>query len=516
MNNRCYRIVLFAAIVGLALVTPVIGEQTDAPKKPRRITNRNSPVIQPVQDLSNLFAEDSHPERPTYAEQHTDQYVEEGGDFSSDVEYSVVQAGCKNCQSSRNQMQASGPDRDAQEVVYESEDVVYQDTISNSDAYSSSSFSQSMALGCDEASCYDSRGACHGIVIDPCSPLGLLNNRLFVRAQQAFFWGGSQQLPALVVSNPPGLPAQNLFGGGTVGSDSVSGFRFESGLWLDACESSAIVVRGFYGGENDIGLVTDSNQFPNLALVYNQPNPNGTLTPATALISAAPGLLGAVNANLSSNVYGGDILFKKMIARDHLGRWDWLMGYQTARLSESLTINSIRDTGTVTPPTGIRNTLTDSFQVKNQFHGATFGISGDVREGNWYFGGMFKLGLGNMERQITIQGNQVTEVRPGPPVLQDTGLYASTRTNAGSYTFDTFVMSPELALTAGYRLTRKLDFSVGYNMLRLPKVTRVANALDPRLAVNLNDTPNQPNPAFDFAEFNFTLHSLNLGLQWNY
>jgi len=92
-----------------------------------------------------------------------------------------------------------------------------------------------------------------------------------------------------------------------------------------------------------------------------------------------------------------------MLTRDSLGRWDWLMGYQTARLSESLTIDSARNSG---PQIELR----DSFHVKNQFHGATFGFSGDVREGNWYFGGMFKLGLGNMQREVNIQGNQIVRI----------------------------------------------------------------------------------------------------------
>ncbi len=288
------------------------------------------------------------------------------------------------------------------------------------------------------------------------------------------------------------------------------GFRSDAGIWLDDCQSRAIVVRMFYGGDNDIGLITNSNAFPNLELPFLSVA-NNTTTQSQALVAVPGQLSGNVNANLSSNVYGGDLLFRRLLTRDSLGRWDWLMGYQTARLSESLSLQSTRET----IPAGTTNSVLDSFDVKNQFHGATFGFSGDVREGCWYFGGMFKLGLGNMERSVAIRGSQTTTVA-GVPSTTDSGLHASSRTNSGNYSFNTFVVSPELNLTAGYRLTPKLDFTVGYNLLRLPKVTRVTNALDPRLAVDDAAVPTQMNPAFVFRESNFTLHSLNLGLQWNY
>jgi hypothetical protein len=332
-----------------------------------------------------------------------------------------------------------------------------------------------------------------------------LATRLYLRAESAQFWGSGQALPSLVTTD-----GTSLFGGSEIGKASVPGFRSEAGIWLDDCQSRAIVVRGFYGGDNDLGLTTDSTAFENLELPFLSVATNPA-APGEALISVPGQLNGRVNANLSSNVFGGDLLFRKMIARDSLGRWDWLMGYQTARLSESLTIDSTR----TTIPAGTTNSVLDSFNVKNQFHGATFGFSGDVRDGCWYFGGMFKLGFGNMDRSVSIQGTQTTTVA-GTPSTTNSGLHASSRTNAGNYSFDTFVISPELNLTAGYRLTPKLDFTVGYNLLRLPKVTRVANALDPRLAVDDGPAPTQMNPAFSFSEFNFTLHSLNLGLQWNY
>ncbi len=75
-----------------------------------------------------------------------------------------------------------------------------------------------------------------------------------------------------------------------------------------------------------------------------------------------------------------------------------------------------------------------------------------------------------MERNVDIVGSSAVSI--GTDVTRrDQGLHARS-TNIGSYQDDTFVMVPEVGLTIGYRLTKQLDFTVGYNLLRLPKVTR--------------------------------------------
>jgi len=472
------RLIVTALITMAALTSQALAEQFDAPKKARRVSNRQVPIVNEVQ-------EDAQENRDDYDESQFDP------EFAEDAPV-VVQASCKNCSSNGTNNGEVNADYDSSAESYE--------------AYPEHGGNEYLSSGCDGGSCYQSfcssQGSCF---INPCSPFGMLSQRLYLRAESASFWGSGQSLPALVTTS-----GTALFGGREVGTAAVPGFRSEAGIWLDNCQSRAVVVRMFYGGDNDIGLTTNSTAFQNLEIPFLSVA-NGIATQSQAFIAVPGQLSGNVNANLSSLVYGGDLLFRRMIARDSLGRWDFLMGYQTARLAETLSIDSTR----TTIPAGATNSVLDSFSVKNQFHGAAFGVSGDVREGCWYFGGMFKLGLGNMERSVAIRGSQTTTIA-GVPSTTDSGLNASSRTNSGNYSFDTFVISPELNLTAGYRLTPKLDFTVGYNLLRLPKVTRVANALDPRLAVDVQAIPTELNPGFVFSESNFTLHGLNLGLQWNY
>jgi hypothetical protein len=158
---------------------------------------------------------------------------------------------------------------------------------------------------------------------------------------------------------------------------------------------------------------------------------------------------------------------------------------------------------------------TDRFRARSQFHGGAIGLNGQVRDCNWYFDGLFKVGIGMMERNVDISGS--SSVTVGTDITRrDQGLLAR-RTNIGRFQNDTFVMVPEIGLTIGYRLTNQLDFTVGYNMLRLPKVTRAVDSLDRNLASNLSDPlTGDISPSFVFRESNFTLHSLNLGLQWAY
>ena len=127
---------------------------------------------------------------------------------------------------------------------------------------------------------------------------------------------------------------------------------------------------------------------------------------------------------------------------------------------------------------------------------------------------MAKLGMGNMNRYVGIDGNQTIAV--GPPPLsvasQAQGLHARA-SNMGTYQFDTFVVSPEVNVTFGFRLTRRLEATVGYDYLLLPKVARAADQFDPGLVVVL---PNGSRPSFALRESDLNVHSLNYGLQYRY
>jgi hypothetical protein len=442
--------------------------------KPRRVSNRGKAVV-----TNNAL----HSIESEAAQVHEDW---------TEVDSEVVQAGCKNCANNTNDFLVEDapvvttyrPDRQQVEYVDES--------------FADTTFEESSCDSCPSVYAGDPCG------LTPFELLCGIRKRLTVRADASTFWSNGQQLPTLVTNN-----GDSVFGGGEFQSTATPGFRGEIGLWLDPCQSKRVVVRGFYAGDNDAGFRGDNSNFSNLALPFRQISP---ATSTSLLVTdTQAGLTGNVDANLSQKLYGGDLLIERNIYRDHLVRFDILGGAQTARLAESLVLQSVR------AQAGVTNDLRDEFTVRNQFHGATFGLNFQAREGNWYLGSMFKLGMGNMERLVQITGREVVSVQTPPnTTTTNSGLHANADTNMGTYKSNTFVMTPELALTLGYRLTRNLDFTVGYSMVRLPKVTRVGSALDSGLRVDTRTPPVSGNPLFEFREYNFTLHGLNLGLQWQF
>jgi hypothetical protein len=177
-------------------------------------------------------------------------------------------------------------------------------------------------------------------------------------------------------------------------------------------------------------------------------------------------------------------------------------------LAEDLRIASRSVNGTTTFE------LEDHFQTTSRFNGLALGLSGAIQDRRWNLSGMVKLGLGNMETFVGIDGSQRTTV---VDVAESNNGLLARATNRGSYTNDTFVISPEVNVSLGYRITRRLDATLGYTYLGLPKVARVADQLDPTLASNPSVPLAGPaRPSFELLESNFSLHSLSYGLQYRF
>jgi len=357
--------------------------------------------------------------------------------------------------------------------------------------------------------------------------LGSLLRKMQFRIEAATFWPEGQNLPQLVTTRRPsndpatdGLIGRtdttNLFGGSEVLGETTQGIRGEIGTYFGDCNRYGVLLRFFDAGSNSLSYNSTPTSEPVVMRPFFSTANNAQASIANNFPNSTSG---ALNANISSDLYGGDILFRRLIRRDCVGGLEFLAGYQTARLADSLTINSTTTALTNTPaPAGTISQLSDSFMTTNRFNGATLGLSGILRERNWTLSGMFKLGFGNMERSVDINGASTITVpgNPGSTSSSANGLLAR-NTNAGNYVSDTFIVSPETNLTLGYRLTRRLEATVGYTYLGLPKVARVADQLDPQLASNLSNPPTGAStPVFSLLESNYSLHSLNYGLQWRY
>ena len=120
-----------------------------------------------------------------------------------------------------------------------------------------------------------------------------------------------------------------------------------------------------------------------------------------------------------------------------------------------------------------------------------------------------------MQRRVNISGSTTT-TSGGVSNTENQGLLAR-NTNSQPFVDDTFIVIPELAVNLAYRIRPGLDFNLGYNYMVIPKVAQAAQQLDDDLAVNLSDPlTGALDPALDFDERKFWLHSLGFGLQLRY
>ncbi len=417
---------------------------------------------------------------------------------TSIVKSKVVKASCPNCE------QGIEHTHDG-ETVYDSNDAV--------ESYDSSC--DSCGGNCGGTCGGDLCCPTFGSTSDPCinirfpSVFGRVLDRVSARVEAATFWPDGQFLPPLVRTGEIGAAGSNdLFGGATVLDSAAQGLRGEFGTFFQRDSCSGLMFRFFDVNAESLTYNSVLNGAPTVVRPYLDPVGN---TQESISINELNVTNGGILAHATSKVYGGDVLFRQLMSRSRFGQSEVLVGYQHDRLADRITLDSV---------TTAVNTLQlhDRFTTDNRFNGGVIGLSGISYARNWSLSGMFKMGFGNMDRNVVIEGSQIITVPGNPPSVNTTnsGLLART-TNSGTYNFDTFVVTPEFNFTLGYRLTRKMELSVGYTYLKLPKVARAADQIDRDMAANLSDPlVGAARPSFNLLESNFALQSLNYGLQYRY
>ncbi|XZE45906.1 BBP7 family outer membrane beta-barrel protein [Pirellulaceae bacterium SH467] len=420
----------------------------------------------------------------------------------------VEQAACKNCQAHGGSHSAHPIEMVHEEPVLDEHSTLYQPE--------SYRFEPEACNSCGP-----------GQVVHPLGVLGSMLRFSQFRVEAGTFWGDGQNLPSLVTTRRPandpatdGLIGRSdtipLFGGREVLDDSTQGVRGEIGLFFDPCRTRGFMIRLFDASSNSESYNSASTGEPVVMRPFFSTADNAQ---STIAIQYPGSTSGSIAASITSDVYGGDLLYRKTIHQDHAGRFEFLAGYQMMRLDESLSLVSSSTALTNTPaPTGTISILEDHFATSNRYHGAAFGFNTHLREGCWSLGAMAKLGLGNVDREVSIRGaSQITVPGNPPSTSSSTNGLLARNTNEGLYETNTFVVSPEVALSLGYRFTRGLEATVSYSFLTLPKTARVGDQLDPQLASNLGNPPTgTATPRFSLVESNYSLHSLSYGLQYRY
>lgn len=383
---------------------------------------------------------------------------------------------------------------------------------------------ESLCTSCDSYA--EIAPACSSMVCEPgTGPLMWLWCRMSVRAEVPIYWRRAMQTPALVTTSPAGTDAdlagelgrnttQTLLGG-KLSEQANAGARVTLSLPLGSDDYFGLMFRYWNAGEQDEEFNFSSDQFSILARPFLDTSVNPSV--ANTQLVAFPGdSVGTISVASTSQVDGLDLSLKRLLYMDRFTRVDWLWGYQHVSIDESLQISSNTTvTGNVPGLQGNTIAVTDRFATENSFHGVSYGLMSSRQLACWKIETMFRMGLGNLRRQVNINGSTTTTAN-GTSLTTNQGLLAR-NTNDQPFSDDTFVVLPEVGINFAGMIRPGLDFTIGYNYMLVPKVAQAGAQINDNLAVNLSDPlVGALNPALNFRERKYGINSLGLGVQWRY
>ena len=298
--------------------------------------------------------------------------------------------------------------------------------------------------------------------------------------------------------------------------DLTAGGRLTLGTWLDRYKDRSVVGRAWFAGEDTFGFSGNQDSFPVLTRPFFNVTDGETPEQDTQIIAFPDRAIGSLQLQSDSNVFGGDISIRQLWAKHYGATIDLLYGYQYMGLHESLSISSTSTSiNDDFAPVGSVISISDAFDIENDFHGGQIGIATNYREGCWSFASLVKVGFGSIQRSAELSGRTTTSI-DGNNASEANGLLVRS-TNSGKFDDDTFGWVPELDFTFGWHRYPAFDVTIGYHLVVMTDALRVSGAIDPSLAVNLADTPTGSlNPSFQVRDDTFYLQGIHLGLSYIY
>jgi hypothetical protein len=321
-----------------------------------------------------------------------------------------------------------------------------------------------------------------------------------------------------------------LFGGGGVDPGSHSGGRFTLSFSSDPCQEAALEATYFFLGENAVNFTrTSINGDPILARPIFNVDTSIQDAQQDAVQIAFPDVAvdTQLGVRLANEFQSFELLGREALFREGGRRIDILYGYRYSRFAESLGINHSFTAGpdNLEVPEGTIVQVSEGFGAANSFHGAEFGISGQLQYFRWSLEGVAKVALGGTYSQTSIDGATTIRVPGESPVTAEGGLLALP-TNMGNYNQSNFTAIPEVGLTAGLFLTPRLKATVGYSLVYWSRVARPGDQIDvgtvagsPDVLINVNPTQlsggdliGVPAPQARFITTDFWTQGLSFGL----
>jgi hypothetical protein len=361
--------------------------------------------------------------------------------------------------------------------------------------------------------------------------------RGWVDADYLLWWMRSRYVPALVTASPAGTSPDvaGLLGKSTTavvigdqnigGGEVFNGGRVSAGLWLS--EVIAVEARGFLLERKTEILSASSDADGNPILA--RPRFNALLnSPGVQFVSFPGAFAGRVDVSSPTRLWGAET--NVVVGETQIARLHYLVGFRYLNLQESLTVTqftALLDNGVagfngtpVLSPNAL--SLTDNFDVRNEFFGGQVGLRGEFELGPMLLGLSTRVALGSTNQIVDIRGN-TNLLSPGGVVGTAPGALLALPSNTGRTNHGEFTVVPELELKIGYQFTRQLAGFVGYNFLYWSSVVRPGDQVDP--TVNPAQQPSSllfgqaggtARPATRFDQTDFWAQGVNFTLLFRY
>lgn len=359
----------------------------------------------------------------------------------------------------------------------------------------------------------DGATPCTACGVQGCSMDCLVPHRKWARFDYLLWWRKGMPLPALAITSSDDTELNNLrlgldtttilYGNERVGTEARPGGRVSIGLWLDDCENCGVEGRFFSLGRqtSSFNAASDGNVPLGRPFTNVIPNPNVE----TSRTLAFPGFNtdGSVNVTSTSDLLGGDVLYRMLGCGYPDSRWYLLAGYQYARLEEDLLISD----STVITAQDVTQAITDRFDTRNEYHAASVGFAYERFHGCWQFDVLAKVGFGNMSQTVNIAGTTTNTDATGNSVMVSPPQGLLALENQGRFSQDKFSVSPEINLNAAYSLNECVQLSLGYSFIYWSSVAQAGAHIPANLEV--------PSP-FAFNDTSYWAHGLNAGLEFQF
>jgi hypothetical protein len=222
------------------------------------------------------------------------------------------------------------------------------------------------------------------------------------------------------------------------------------------------------------------------------------------------------------NLWGADATGVMILHRSPTWQLSALAGVRYLDLAEKFTL--ALDVAGVSPGffAGQNGSLSDVFQTRNQFYGASVGLRERYSYGAMSIEMSGRVSLGVNHQSLSVYGGYQAYnfVAPGAVSAGPEGIYAQP-SNSGRFVSNDFAVVPEGQVKLVYAVTPSVQLMLGYDFLYQSRVVRPGDQLDRNLPKGQIFQQNggavsTMSPSALFNRTDFFAHGLSAGVSYRF